>query len=463
MSSGAKRIERRLAAIFAADVAGYSRLISADEVGTLRTLAAHRETMDRLIAEHGGRIANTAGDSVLAEFPSVVDAVQCAVSVQKDLTDANAGVPEDRALRFRIGVHVGDVVVRDGDLLGDGVNIAARLQEIATPGGVFISGRAHEEVEGKLDVWFDDQGEQQLKNIGRLVRVFSVSTRHEPAERHQPQVQEIRYCRTSDGIRLAWAKSGSGPPLVKAANWLNHLQHDWDSPVWRGLLEGLGDYSTLYRYDTRGNGLSDRETGELNLETFVGDLEAVVAAAGLDRFPLLGISQGAAVSIAYAIRHPEKVSHLILLSGFALGAIKRSAKEREARLAMAALMRVGWEADDPTFREMFVSRLFPDAAKEQTRVYAQQQRETISGEAAARFFVATGEFDIRDLLAEVRVPTLVLHTSGDLANPLQVGRELASGISGAQFVVLPSRNHVPATGEPATSLMLEHMRRFLGR
>src|SRR5829696_832332 len=173
MSSGMERVERKLAAIFCADVADYSRLMHADEVQTLRTLAAHRTIMDGLIAAHRGRIANTAGDSVLAEFPSVVDAVECAVLVQEKLAEADAGVAKDGALRFRIGVHVGDVMVRGGDLLGDGVNVAARVQALADPGGVWISGRAHDEIEGKLSVAFEDRGEQQVKNIARPVRVYA--------------------------------------------------------------------------------------------------------------------------------------------------------------------------------------------------------------------------------------------------------------------------------------------------
>src|SRR5215210_44870 len=175
MSSGTERVERRLAAIFCADVASYSRLMSADESGTMRTLTAHRDVMDGLIAQHGGRIANTAGDSVLAEFPSVVDAVECAVAVQEKLGQANAGLAEDQALRFRVGIHVGDVMVRSGDLLGDGVNVAARVQALTEPGGVWLSGRAYEEVEGKLSAAFEDRGEQQVKNIARPVRVYALA------------------------------------------------------------------------------------------------------------------------------------------------------------------------------------------------------------------------------------------------------------------------------------------------
>ena len=168
-------MERKLAAIFCADVADYSRLMHADEVQTLRTLTAHRAIMDGLIAQHGGRIANTAGDSVLAEFPSVVDAIECAVAVQEKLGEANAGVPDDKALRFRIGVHVGDVMVRGGDLLGNGVNVAARIQALAEPGGVWISGRVHEEVEGKVRVGFEDRGEQQVRNIARPLRLYALT------------------------------------------------------------------------------------------------------------------------------------------------------------------------------------------------------------------------------------------------------------------------------------------------
>jgi adenylate cyclase len=169
-----QRLERRLAAIFAADVAGYSRLMSEDEAGTLRALAASRDIMDGLIGEHGGRIANTAGDSVLAEFPSAVDAVQCAVAVQEKLAKAGAGVSEDRRLQFRIGVHVGDVVVRRGDLLGDGVNVAARLEGLAEPGGVAISGAAHGYVRKALPLAYTDVGEQHVKNIDEPVRVYTV-------------------------------------------------------------------------------------------------------------------------------------------------------------------------------------------------------------------------------------------------------------------------------------------------
>jgi adenylate cyclase len=175
-----RKVERRLAAIFAADVAGYSWLMNQDEIGTLRTLAAHREIMDRLIAEHGGRVANTAGDSVLAEFPSVVDAVQCAADLQIALAQSNQSLSEERRLLFRIGIHVGDVMVRGGDLLGDGVNIAARLQSLAEPGGICISEAAHGYVRKSMPLTFADLGPQKVKNIEEPVRVYAVKPPSSP-------------------------------------------------------------------------------------------------------------------------------------------------------------------------------------------------------------------------------------------------------------------------------------------
>jgi adenylate cyclase len=174
MGSQEHKVERQLAAIFAADVAGYSRLMSQDEVGTLRTLTNYREIMDRLIAEHGGRIANTAGDSVVAEFPSAVDAVQCAVAVQNSLAVTNQDAPEERRLQFRIGVHVGDVMVQGGDLLGDGVNIAARLQSMAEPGAICISEAVYGYVRKAVPLAVTDLGPQRVRNIEEPIRVYSL-------------------------------------------------------------------------------------------------------------------------------------------------------------------------------------------------------------------------------------------------------------------------------------------------
>src|SRR5262245_19884163 len=187
--------------------------------------------------------------------------------------------------------------------------------------------------------------------------------------------QEIGYVRAADGVRLAYARVGEGPPLVKSANWLNHLEYDWESPIWHHLLEGLARNHTLIRYDARGNGLSDWDVGELSLDAWVSDLESVVGAVGIERFPLLGVSQGCAISVAYAVRHPARVSHLVLYGGWALGCAKRSPEEGERRKAMATLMRLGWGMDNPAFRQMWTALFIPEGTKEQADWFNDLQRK----------------------------------------------------------------------------------------
>src|SRR5215472_11073671 len=326
-----KAIQRRLAAILAGDVVGYSRLMGGDEVGTLSSLKTHRrELTDPVIAAHRGRIVKTTGDGVLIEFASVVDAVACAVAIQRGMMSRNADVPEEKRIVFRIGINVGDIIIDGEDIFGDGVNIAARLQTLCEPGGVCISRAANEQIRGKLSLAFADLGEQTVKNIANAIGVFGLASKQieKLPEPELPQSapgatdastirpiqtykQEIQFCIAPDGVQLAYARTGSGPPLVKTGNWMTHLEFDFESPIWRGLYRELSRDHMLIRYDARGNGLSDREVEEVSQEVFVNDLETVVNAAGLERFALFGISQGCAVSVAYTVRHPERVSHLI--------------------------------------------------------------------------------------------------------------------------------------------------------
>ncbi|HKX08389.1 MAG TPA: alpha/beta fold hydrolase [Stellaceae bacterium] len=451
-----ERVERKLAAILAADVAGYSRLMGADEEGTLASLKAHRrELIDPKIAEYRGRVVKTTGDGILIEFPSVVDAVRCAVEVQRGMNVRNGAISVDRRIEFRVGINLGDIIIDGDDIYGDGVNVAARLEAIADPGGICISRQARDHLLEKLSFTFEKLGLRNLKNIAHPVEVYSVNFDS------VSMTQEISYCRAPDGVRLAYAKVGAGPPLVKTANWMNHLEYDWESPIWHHLLEGLARHHTLLRYDARGNGLSDWDVDALSLDAWVGDLETVVDAAGIDRFPLLGVSQGCAISIAYAVRHPDRVSHLILYGGFAVGGAKRSPEEREKRSAMATLMRLGWGMDNPVFRQMFTAQFIPDGTKEQADWFNELQRKTTSPECAARYFETVGNFDIRALLPQVAAPTLVMHVRGDLICPLEAGRLMAAAIPGARFVVLPGQNHLFLKSEPAAARFFEELRLFL--
>lgn len=277
-----------------------------------------------------------------------------------------------------------------------------------------------------------------------------------------PPRQEIRYCRAADGVRLAYAVSGQGPPLVKAANWMNHLVYDWESPVWAHMLHGLSRGRTLVRYDARGNGMSDWEVPEVSLEAWVSDLETVVDEVGLERFPLLGISQGCGISIAYATRHPERVSHLILYGGGLKGAHRRSPEDSERRKALTMLARHEWGLDSPAFRQMFTLRFLPEGTPEQIAFFNELQRRTTSPACAARYLEASGNIDVSPLAARVQAPTLVLHARDDIVWPITWAQEMAAAIPGARFVALDSKNHLLLEHEPASERFFEEVRLFLG-
>jgi pimeloyl-ACP methyl ester carboxylesterase len=440
--------------------------MGADEEGTLAQLKAHRRALvDPKIKQHRGRIVKTTGDGMLVEFASVVEAVCCAVEFQHGMVKRNAEVPQAKRMKFRIGINVGDIIIDGDDIFGDGVNVAARLEGIAEPGGILISRQVYDQIEGKLKLRFRKLGPRDLKNILKSVDVFAIDeigTSDEAPVLEGPEpIQEIKYCRASDGVRLAYAISGSGPILVKAANWMNHLEYDWESPIWRHVFRGLSREHTLIRYDARGNGMSDWDVEELSLDAWVGDLETVVDAAGVAHFPLLGMSQGCAVSVAYAVRHPERVSHLVLYGGFALGGKKRTPAEKERRNAMMTLMRLGWGMDNPSFRQMFTGLLMPGGTHEQADIFNELQRRTTSPECAARYFDVVNNFDITDLLADVKAPTLVMHVRGDLMVPIEAGQQLAAGIPGAHFITFQGQNHLFLQHEPASDRFFEEIRLFL--
>jgi DNA-binding SARP family transcriptional activator/pimeloyl-ACP methyl ester carboxylesterase len=281
--------------------------------------------------------------------------------------------------------------------------------------------------------------------------------------RHAPEhKQDIRFCVTSDGVRIAFATAGGGLPIVKTANWLNHLEFDWQSPVWRHLLNALTAEFRLIRYDARGNGLSDWMVDDFSLEALVRDLETVVDAAGLERFPLLGISQGCAVAVSYAVRHPERVTRMVLHGGYAKGwRARANPSEIAKREAMLTLVREGWGQENPAFRQIFTSWYIPDGNIEQWRWWNDLQRISTSPENAARLMVDLGNIDITCLLPQVRTPTLVLHSRDDAAVPFAAGRELATSIPGARFMPLNSRNHLILEQEPAWPPFLEQVRSFL--
>jgi len=278
-----------------------------------------------------------------------------------------------------------------------------------------------------------------------------------------PPVQEIRFCTAGDGTRLAYATSGTGPPLVKAANWLSHLDYDWESPVWRHWLAELSRRFLLVRYDERGCGLSDWDIGRFSFDDWVDDLEAVIDAAGLNRFPLLGISQGGPVAIAYAVRHPRRVTHLVLLGSYAQGRRKRARTSDELDLAEARvdIVRLGWGRPDPTYRQIFTSRFLPEATQEQWRSFDELQRRSTSPGNAWRFVDEFANIDITNLAPKLTVPTLIMCSRREPDNNFEQSRLLAALIPKSRLVPLDSSNHLLPERDPAWKHFLAEIDRFL--
>jgi pimeloyl-ACP methyl ester carboxylesterase/DNA-binding CsgD family transcriptional regulator len=277
--------------------------------------------------------------------------------------------------------------------------------------------------------------------------------------------QSIRYVRASDGVRLAWASTGSGAPLVKAANWLTHLQYDLESPVWHHWIEFFAEHFRFVRYDERGCGMSQWEVPEVSLPRWIDDLAAVIDAARCEQpMTLLGISQGASACIAYAVRHPERVSHLILYGGYATGWAKRGDPQGLRRFhAIVELIRLGWGTDTVAFRQVFTSRFAPGASQQQLEWFNELCRRTTTPDIAAHLMLARSEVDVRELLPQLKVPTLVIHPVEDQVTPMSASRELAAEIPNAEFVQLESRNHVLLEHEPAWAQFKEIVLEFTGR
>lgn len=284
--------------------------------------------------------------------------------------------------------------------------------------------------------------------------VPAAQARAEPA-------QTITFCRTSDGVNLAMAAVGDGPPLVETANWLNHLDYDWQSPIWSPMLRRLAGRFRLIRYDGRGNGLADWNAADISLAAFSRDLETVIATLDLPRFALLGLSQGAASAIAFSVAHPERVSRLILYGGYAQGRNKRGSPDDEAiAQAVLAMMRQGWGRAESAFMRAFASLYLPSGSPEQIRWFAEMQKRATSGEMAARLRTACDDIDVTALLPRIRVPTLVLHGRDDHVVPIEQGRMMAARIPGSRFVTLDTENHVPLPDEPAWGTLLKEIEAF---
>ncbi|HET6940466.1 MAG TPA: alpha/beta fold hydrolase [Nocardioides sp.] len=273
-------------------------------------------------------------------------------------------------------------------------------------------------------------------------------------------VQQIRFCRAPDGVRIAYAVSGTGPPLLVSTCWLSHLQHDWESPVWRHFLDDIGRFVTIIRYDERGYGLSDWDVTDFSLEARVGDLEAVAEDAGFERFALMGMAQGGPPAITYATRHPERVTRLLFYGSHA-GAMATDADDEEELEAFAQLIKVGWGRPEHHFRRVFTSLMIPGATEEQMRWLDELQRVAASATTASTALRERSKANCLDLLPDLDLPTLVLHSLGDQMSDFEHARLLANRIPGARLVPLDSGNHIVLGDEPAWPVFVDEVREFV--
>jgi len=276
--------------------------------------------------------------------------------------------------------------------------------------------------------------------------------------------QSIHFCTTEDGVRIAYATSGQGLPVVRPGHWLTHLEYDVKSPVFLPLLSRLSERHMLVRYDPRGTGMSDRNVAEVTPELWLKDLEAVVDALKLDRFALLGMSQGGPAAIRYAVKHPERVSHLILYGSYARGRKHRDDEDSTPAMedAMCALIHSGWGSDNDAYRELFSARYVSRGNRDHIRWLNELEAISATPAMAEKYFRTLGNIDVSDMLAKVAVPTLVLHCQGDRATPIHYGREIAAGIAGAKFVPMEGDNHVFLEGDAAYRAFFQEVDAFLG-
>ncbi|WP_292400217.1 alpha/beta fold hydrolase [Mesorhizobium sp.] len=455
-----------MTAILAVDMAGYSRLMEQNEEDIVSRQKVHRrELFDPQIASRGGRIVKTTGDGMLVEFASAQDAVRCAINIQLAMADREGASPEERRILYRLGINLGDVLVEDGDIFGDGVNVASRLEGLAKPGGICISDIVHQAVADKIKVPFRDMGNQRVKNISRPIRVWQWSpdaSLPSPELPKAAQQQQVQFAAAPDGVQIAWASIGQGMPVLKAPNWLNHLEYEWRSPIWHPWLIRLARLCRLVRFDQRGNGLSDWGVEAVSEEAMTGDMSTVAAAAGLSRFALLGISQGCSFSVRYAVENPEQVTCLVLLGGFLRGRLKRTQPDQKHLYEVGTMMiRDGWGSTNPIFRHFFTTTFMPDAQPEMAASFDELQRIATSPEAAMRIWKMNSTVDVTELAKQVNVPTLVLHCIGDRVAPIEEGRLMATLLPNATFVELPGNNHVLIEDTAAFEQFFDEYSRFL--
>ena len=473
------------------DIVGYTALTERDEEQAIHVRGRHRRLVGALVEQFEGELVDATGDETFATFPSALLAVDCALAIQAALRD-------DQSLRLRIGIHLGDVLRQDGEVLGEGVNLASRLCPLAQPAGICVSEQVYHVVRTRPHVVATSLGARELKNVAVPVEAFelgpqavSVHSRSRTALKvvagiattavmayaaylpnraailsaivltaphfmGNPIEQEVGFATASDGVQIAYATTGEGPPVVFVLGWVTHLEEGLGSPLYDGdgPIRALSEKHLFVRYDGRGFGLSQRDVDDFSLDARVRDLEAVVDALGLERFALWAISAGGPAAIAYAVKHPERVSRIVFQSTFA-GPPELSPEDSERWQAMLTLFRTSW--DSPMIRSMMVSFLGGDEDEVGARVLSEFLLRSGDGPAIAGFIGTSA--DARELAPRLRVPSLVIHGTEDTTVPIEAGRDLAVRVPDARFQMIDGYGHI---GPPEKAReALDHVVAFL--
>jgi class 3 adenylate cyclase/pimeloyl-ACP methyl ester carboxylesterase len=473
------RDHRQLLAIMFTDVVGYTALTERDEAAAVRVRTQHRDLVRTLVEQFEGELIDSTGDESLSIFPSALRAVDCALALQGALRS----YPD---MRLRIGIHLGDVIRRNGEVVGEGVNVAARIRPLAQPGGICVSEPVYQMVRSRAHVKALALGAQSFKNVSTPLAVYALAVADSEAALPRPRrrrllwavltavlllagvvalnrgallawvaltapryfahpiEQTIAFAHTSDGVRIAYATTGQGPAIVNVLGWATHIEGGFNSPLYdaAGLLPMSSAHHLFVRYDGRGFGLSDRDVKDFSLEARVRDLEAVIDALHVDRVGMYAMSAGGPTAIAYVARHPERVSRLVLAST-AVG-IRGNLSEGFARIVRAIpLFETDWQT--PAVTNIMVDWLSPNADDVQRRVLGEFLRRSGSGAAVAGFFRAINEIDVSEQARQIAVPTMVIHAREDHPVPVEAGRALAALIPNVRFEIVEG-GHIQGTG-----------------
>lgn len=472
--------ERQLLAIMFTDIVGYTAITERSEDEAIRIRDAHRRLLRTTAQKFGGDVVDATGDESLSVFSSALNAVDCALAVQAALVD-------DPLLKVRIGIHLGDVLRRGSEVIGEGVNVAARIRPLAAPGGICVSEAVEAMIRSRPHVSATSLGARTFKNVAQPINVFvlepaaDAGTRSAPSRRlslasaslavailvgvmvwfrgpviawlalNVPRLtggsvdQQIGFATTSDGVKIAYATSGDGPPMVNVLGWGTHLTEGLGSPLYdnSGRIAFWSERFTLVRYDGRGFGLSDRDVHDFSIEARVRDLEAVVDALGVERFVLNAFSAGGPTGVAYAARHPDKVSKLILAATYAGRGGAGSVPDSNIA-ALLNFVETSWQSN--AARAAFVEYLAPEATDVERRVFMHFLTVAANGPQVAGFLRATGS-DVTASAVQIRCPTLVVASDADRAVPLRWSRELAALIPGARLEIVAGASHRGATGD----------------